>query len=97
MIIMIIFKYEKNEKYLKEDKDNSYLKEYNKYSAIEDLNRIKHYIDHMISLCNLPRKMDKNTKQNIIDMTDFITGIIAYEGKLFLSSEEIYIKNNFHI
>lgn len=33
----------------------------------------------MISLCNLPRKMDKNTKQNIIDMADFITGIIAYE------------------
>lgn len=90
----------KNEKYLKENKDNLYLKEYNKYRAIDDLNRIKHYIDGMIRLCNHPRKLDNDTKQKIIDMTDFVTGIVGNEfdkelkkqkkeGKQFLSDEDI--------
>jgi hypothetical protein len=90
----------RNDKYLKENKDKSYLKEFDKYTAINDLNRIKYYIDRMLKLCNHPRQLDDETKQNIIDMSDFVIGIIndefdkelkkqKKEGKQFLSNEDI--------
>ena len=69
-------------------KSKEYIKEYKKQNGIDDLNRIKKRLDILIKNCSNRKKMDNETKQNIISLYESFMEIFDNEIDKELSKQK---------